>query len=1418
MNRQGYVAVNRPKIAAGLAMAVLLALRGAAVTWVGSTGSFTNGANWDTGWVPTNSVDATVYNGGAAVFDGGSASVAILGLGSGSGSGALWMQAGALTGQYVRVGTAANGTGTVVQGGGSIVSTSSSDPSFGIGYAAGSVGSYTLSDGGIVAKGGTFHVGSTGNGTLVQSGGVVTGNSWIVVARYLGSVGNYTLSGGVLSQPITSSGIVVGEQGYGVLTVTNAGFVSVVGSLAVSGGSTGGEGTGVVNLCLGGTIYTPIVKKNSGTHATFNFDGGLLRVRGDGATITNFMQGLTAVSVKSGGANIDTGSNTATIAQSLADAGGGLVKTGDGVLVLSGTNTYSGATIVSNGVLSAMSSAALAHYASVGQVQVCAGACLALGVGGAGAWSEEAAGALAGSAAFADGSFVGFDTSAGNATVSQALSFSPGLVKVGVNTLTLSGNDSYQGGTRVLKGVLQADFGVGLPAATNVTLDGGTLSTAGGSLILALGDGAGQVNIASNRPAGFSAYGSPLAVNLGGAAGKLGWGTKAFSPNPLLLNEVGADSALVFANSLDLQGGGREIDVNATTSSAAATVIGNIVDSVGAGGLTKAGNGVLTLAGTNVFGGAATVSAGLLALTSPSNVMGAVTVSTGGRLTVDGAVVRVPYFGLTVGGSGAGLLNVCNGGIYCASNVYVGLNLGSTGTVALTNGTLTCGTLRVGNSGTGLVVQTGGTLGRVSGGDWIVGVTGSGVGTYMLSGGTLDTGYSNFQLGYNGRGTLLQTGGTLNSGAWPSIGRYLGGVGVYTLSGGAFNQTGTGNGLVVGEQGLGTFTVGGTGVANLYGPLYMSGGGSGNQGTGIVNLCTGGTINAPIIKKNSGSSATFNFDGGVLRTRANLATTNFMEGLTAAYVKAGGAVIDSSNNNITVAQSLASGASPDGGLIKRGSGSLTLLGTNTYNGATVVSNGILRIGSSCAAPVGGAVTVDGGTYDLGGFAVTSGAVTVRSGAVVGGTLVPSSLVLYGGTVSASLSGDGTVTKCGDGVASLIGTNACSALVSVQGGTLRTGCGPTHRWSFNGSLADSAGGSDAVALGSVAAGAKQYTLAGGARGTSYLALGSNLLSTTTPVTIELWATQNSIQNWSRVFDFGANMPNFIMMSWSMGTSLTSDRVETQQNGVSTKVDNSMQPYTLGTEYHIAMVITPNVGGNGKVLFRWYKMNALGTTLTSSSMCSTNYTLVGLVQTNMWLGHSEYSDYDAGASYNEVRIWDQALTEAQLATNSVLGADTLPALGGGALSASSSVALASGSVLDLGGSSQAMAGLSGSGVVSNGSLAVTGTVAPGGTNVIGTLTLNATVALTGTLLVDAARDGSCDRLVAGGNLDLTGLSLQMQDKSLLKPNRTYVIATCAACGLTGPFKSTNLDGSGWQVGYNAAIGDVVLVNQGTLVLVR
>ncbi|HWQ93402.1 MAG TPA: autotransporter-associated beta strand repeat-containing protein, partial [Clostridia bacterium] len=111
---------------------------------------------------------------------------------------------------------------------------------------------------------------------------------------------------------------------------------------------------GTVNLNAGGTLTTrQVYMADPSAYSTFNFDGGTL-VAAPGAA-SEFMSGLSYVTVLPGGAIIDSGDNAINIAQDLNSGGGGLTKLGSGSMRLSGNNTYSGATVVSGGKLTVTS-------------------------------------------------------------------------------------------------------------------------------------------------------------------------------------------------------------------------------------------------------------------------------------------------------------------------------------------------------------------------------------------------------------------------------------------------------------------------------------------------------------------------------------------------------------------------------------------------------------------------------------------------------------------------------------------------------------------------------------------------------------------------------------------------------------------------------------------------------------------------------------------------------------------------------------------------------------------------------------------------------------------------------------------------------------------------------------------------------
>lgn len=298
------------------------------------------------------------------------------------------------------------GTGTMTMTGGTLVSQNgvSVGSNGGTGTMVVSGGSLTFDGGTSIDAGGTLTIsGSTSytlagmyiDGAFQLDGGVVTGTSQGGIGGY-GEVGSATVNSGTWTQSgdmsvgigsgtLTVNGgsvsfgeTIIGLYGDGTINVTGGtlehtggvtlggyeymgGFYSGTGNISVSGGllSTSGTltmaaGNGVASLSVSGsagnrgTLSTPRIVKGTGT-ATININGGILQAR---ANESDFLSGFAAGEVTIGeeGAIVDTQAFSVGIATALSGTGG-LTKVGSGTLALSGSNTFTGDTEVSEGTL-----------------------------------------------------------------------------------------------------------------------------------------------------------------------------------------------------------------------------------------------------------------------------------------------------------------------------------------------------------------------------------------------------------------------------------------------------------------------------------------------------------------------------------------------------------------------------------------------------------------------------------------------------------------------------------------------------------------------------------------------------------------------------------------------------------------------------------------------------------------------------------------------------------------------------------------------------------------------------------------------------------------------------------------------------------------------------------------------------------
>ena len=579
---------------------------------------------------------------------------------------------------------------------------------------------------------------------------------------------------------------------------------------------------------------------------------------------------------------------------------------------------------------------------------------------------------------FLPGSVLGLDTTAANFSFGTAISGSQGLTKLGPNTLTLSGNDTYTGPTTINMGTLAV---AGSSALQNYASPSAITVNAGGTLMLSVsganGWTAGQLgSLLSANGSGFNP-GSILDLDTSGGnfsygssiGGSLGL-TKT-GPNVLTLSTTNgflgpttvSAGTLDLANANALQGstlttGGITFDTSVAsktfafgglsgsgslslqnTAGIALTVGGNNISTMysgalsGSGSLTKTGYGMLTLLGTNTYQGGTTISGGTLVVAG--RAVCASYNSASHVIAGSGAMLDLSVGGTGWSGGNVGSLLSANGG---------GFHAGSTLGLDTTNGNCTVGGF-------------GGSMGLAVFGANALTMTGlsSFSGPTLVSGGTLQlgTGVSGYDGSLPNAGTIIDNGALFyNLATSQTYGGSIGGVGSLTKAGN--------NSLVL--TGSNTYT-GPTTISA--GTLQLGTGASGYDGS----LSPRSTIN-------NSSSLVYNLAGS--QTYSGIIT--------------GG-----------------------GNVTKAGSGVLVLTGQNGYWGTTTVSGGTLQLGN------GSNSSYDGSLYGTSSITVANTAAMVFD---------PFGSQTFTGT----LSGAGSVTKTGPGTLVLSGVNNAGKTL-VSAGTL-----------------------------------------------------------------------------------------------------------------------------------------------------------------------------------------------------------------------------------------------------------------------------------------------------------------------------------------------------------------------------------------------
>jgi autotransporter-associated beta strand protein len=186
-----------------------------------------------------------------------------------------------------------------------------------------------------------------------------------------------------------------------------------------------------------------------------------------------------------------------------------------------------------------------------------------------------------------------------------------------------------------------------------------------------------------------------------------------------------------------------------------------------------------------------------------------------------------------------------------------------------------------------------------------------------------------------------------------------------------------------------------------------------------------------------GNSGSLVFAGGGLRFGAGLTDDISLRTIS---ILQGGATLDTNGIDLALANSVGSGV---GGLTKTGLGNLTLNGTATYTGNTVLSVGTITVGAANALGNGGNLTLAGGTtLALGTNSLTHGLVTTSgaSPAITGTGTINAATGFFlnhtgDTTIDAVLAGTGGVLKAQSNVVTLTGLNTYTGTTEIQAGTL-----------------------------------------------------------------------------------------------------------------------------------------------------------------------------------------------------------------------------------------------------------------------------------------------------------------------------------------------------------------------------------------------
>jgi len=595
--------------------------------------------------------------------------------------------------------------------------------------------------------------------------------------------------------------------------------------------------------------------------------------------------------------------------------------------------------------------------------------------------------------------------------ITNNLSVTGNLIVAGSSAVELAGGLNEGGSRRVLtnntgtnlilSGVISGDGGngLGLITTSDIYLTGTSAFTGnvdfrgtGGALVVS--------NIGASGASGNLGAGSLIKIGLTTTSGTLRYTGTGESTNRTIdlggtTGGVGLDQSgsgtLKFTNNFTASGSGAKTLTLLGSTAGTGEIAGTIVDSGSTTNVTKTGTGMWTLSGNNTFSGAVTMTSGTLALTGSNSYVGGTTLS---------------------GGAGSNsTLIVGNKNALGTGQLSFGT---STGTYTLIASTALTGANALANN-----------FSITAGGAMII----SGTNDLEFTGTTLgSTNSANRTLTINNTGSTTLSGPVFISTSGTSgVGLILNGTGNISIGGAIANSTAGGT--------LSFLTYAGSGKLTLSGTNTFTGGLTVSSGTLAVATVNDASTNGvfgnsatAVLLGSSGTTAVLEYTGA---TASSTRALSLVSGGTAAFQ------VDNAAANLTLSGTIGSA----GALLKSGSGTLTLSGSNSYTGGTTINAGVLQAGGTSAFGANSAFTlanVSGAALNLNGFDLAIGSLT--GGGATGGnvSLGANNLTIGGDNTSpaayaGAISGSGNLTKVGTGTLNLSGTNTYTGNTTINAG-------------------------------------------------------------------------------------------------------------------------------------------------------------------------------------------------------------------------------------------------------------------------------------------------------------------------------------------------------------------------------------------------